>query len=135
MKLGPEIVTVAYPKLRDECAIRPAGKQCVGNRSSYSARMVDGNSEHVAQAWRKIDLFEEKKNTICDCFRSNRKTWTDQITEIASYVCTHSELPSNISMIDTACPDSVANYKLREDCAIGFPESSFSSWYLYYIVV
>ena len=63
MKLGPEIVTVAYPKLRDECAIRPAGKQCVGNRSSYSARMVDGNSEHVAPVWRKIDLSGDEKKT------------------------------------------------------------------------
>ena len=33
--------------------------------------ILDGNSEHVAHASRKIGLFEEK-NTICDFSRSNQ---------------------------------------------------------------
>ena len=32
--------------------------------------ILDGNSEHVAHAWRKIGLFG-LKNPICDCSRSN----------------------------------------------------------------
>ena len=44
--------------------------------------IVDGNSEHVAHARRKIDLSREKK-TICDCSRSDQMPKTDQITEIA----------------------------------------------------
>ena len=51
--------------------------------------MVDGtlygNSEHVAQARRKIGLFEEK-NPICDCSRSNQII--GQITTIVPDVCT-----------------------------------------------
>ena len=30
---------------------------------------LDGNSEHVAQGWKKIGLFGEKKNPICDFSR------------------------------------------------------------------
>ena len=47
--------------------------------------LLDSNSEHVAQAWRKIGLVGEKK-PICDCSRSNK---TDQITEIAPYALTY----------------------------------------------
>ena len=35
------------------------------------ALLLDGNSEHVGHAWRKIGLFGEK-NPICDCSRSNQ---------------------------------------------------------------
>ena len=33
--------------------------------------ILDGNSEHIARAWRKIDLIEGKI-TICACSRSNQ---------------------------------------------------------------
>ena len=49
---------------------------------SIMVLILDGNTEHVAQAWRKIVLFGEK-NPICDCPRSN---W---ITEFALYVRTY----------------------------------------------
>ena len=42
--------------------------------------MLDGNSGHVAHAWRKIGLFGGKY-AICACSRTN------QITETAS--CVH----------------------------------------------
>ena len=42
--------------------------------------ILDGNPDHVAHAWRKIGLFGEKKNPICDCSRSHQMAWTDQIT-------------------------------------------------------
>ena len=44
-----------------------------------------GNSEHVAHAWRNIDIFV-KKNLICDCSRSIKMPNTDQTAEIANYV-------------------------------------------------
>ena len=47
-----------------------------------------GNSEHVAHAWRKIDLFGEK-NPNCDVSRSNQIPYSDQITEIDLYVRTY----------------------------------------------
>ena len=34
--------------------------------------ILDGNSEHVAHAWKKIGHFGEEKNPICDQFQSNR---------------------------------------------------------------
>ena len=43
--------------------------------------ILDGNSENIVHAYRKIGLFGEN-NTIFDCFRSY------QITEIAPYVRT-----------------------------------------------
>ena len=39
--------------------------------------ILDGNSEHAAQAWRKIGIFGEK-NPICECSRSNQMSKKDQ---------------------------------------------------------
>ena len=44
--------------------------------------IIDGNSEHVAIALRKIGLYGGEK-MICDCSRSN------EITKIATYVRTY----------------------------------------------
>ena len=41
-----------------------------------------GNSELVAHMERKIGHFEEK-NLVCNCFRSNQMSYTNQITIIA----------------------------------------------------
>ena len=41
--------------------------------------ILDGNSEHVAQAIRKIRLFGEEKS-ICVCSRCNQRPLTDHIT-------------------------------------------------------
>ena len=48
------------------------------NRAYRMVLIIDGNSEHVLilmvtqnmlrTQWRKIGLFGEKKNAICDCF-------------------------------------------------------------------
>ena len=48
----------------------------------------DGNLEHVAHAWKKICLFEWKKNPIDDYFPSYQRPY-NQITEIAHYVRTY----------------------------------------------
>ena len=40
--------------------------------------VLDGNSEHGAQEWRKVGLFGEL-NLICDCSRWNQMPWADQI--------------------------------------------------------
>ena len=50
--------------------------------------ILDGNSEHVAHALRKIGLFGEN-NPICDSFWPNCVLITDQITEIAPYMHTN----------------------------------------------
>ena len=50
--------------------------------------ILDGNSEHVAHAWRKIGIFG-KKNMICDGSRSKQMPYTDQITKIAPYARTY----------------------------------------------
>ena len=50
--------------------------------------ILDGNSEHVAHAWR-IMVFSEKKKTICDYSRSKQMPKTEQITEIAPHVRTY----------------------------------------------
>ena len=56
--------------------------------------ILDGNSEHVAHAWRE--------KSLCDCSLSNQMPWTIQITEIASHICTTiSELQSNIRATKT----------------------------------
>jgi len=57
--------------------------------------ILAGNSEHIVNvhAWRKIGLFGEKKNPICDCTSSNQLPSTDQRTEIAAYMRPISELP------------------------------------------
>ena len=47
--------------------------------------ILDGNSEQVECAWRKIGLFEEK-NPICDRSRSNQIPQTDQTSDIAPYL-------------------------------------------------
>ena len=51
--------------------------------------MLDGNSEHVAHAWKKIDLSGEKKIRFVTALNYNQMPYTDQITEIALYVRTH----------------------------------------------
>ena len=43
--------------------------------------ILDGNSEHVAHAW---------KNQIYDCYRSNQIPLADQITEVSPYLRTYS---------------------------------------------
>ena len=49
--------------------------------------MLDGNSEQVSHAQRKIGLFrEEEKNPICDCSLYHQMPCTDQITGIAPYM-------------------------------------------------
>ena len=62
--------------------------------------ILDGGSEHVAQAWRKTELFPKKKKKICDFCRSKQMPYKDQITEITTYDENISELPLNISIID-----------------------------------
>ena len=37
-----------------------------------TSMLLDGNSEHVAHAWRKIGLLGEEKKTGLGCSRSNR---------------------------------------------------------------
>ena len=46
-----------------------------------------GNSEHVARM-KQNSYFEEEKNPIRDCSRTNQMPWTDQITVIAPYLRT-----------------------------------------------
>ena len=41
--------------------------------------------------------FSYKKYPICDCSRTHREPYTGQITEIAPYMRTNYEIPSNIS--------------------------------------
>ena len=51
------------------------------------ALLLDGNSEHVAHAWRKIDLFGEK-NPVFDCSCSdalNRSN--DKDCSLSAYLC------------------------------------------------
>ena len=48
--------------------------------------ILEGNSEHVAHAWRKICLIGFLKNPICDCSQSNQMHQTDQITDFAPHV-------------------------------------------------
>ena len=61
-------------------------------RVQYMVLILDGNSEHVAHAWRKIGSFEKKKKKICH--RSYQMPWLVQLTKISPYVRTHfSKLP------------------------------------------
>ena len=56
--------------------------------SQNMLRMHEGNTS----------LRRRKKKQICDCSRSNRMPYTDQITEIAPYACAPIyELPYNVS--------------------------------------
>ena len=55
--------------------------------------IVDGNSEYAAHTLRKMFFWREKNYY----FRSNQMPFTDEITEMAPYLCYYSELPSNIS--------------------------------------
>ena len=51
--------------------------------------ILDGNSERVGHALRKIGLFGEKKSDLWLHSRSNQMPETDQITDIAPYVLTY----------------------------------------------
>ena len=45
--------------------------------------MLDGNSEHVARARRKISIFGGKKSDFCNGSQSNKMPFTDLLAEIA----------------------------------------------------
>ena len=47
--------------------------------------ILDGNSEHVAQASRKISLFGRDR-LVCYSSKSNQMPYADKITEFAPYV-------------------------------------------------
>ena len=71
------------------------------------ALILDGNSEHVAQACRKLVLFG-KKDPICDCSRSNQMPYTEETTEL-NCVYTYapiSELPTYISTLENNVNDN-----------------------------
>ena len=53
------------------------------------AHILDGNSEHVAHAWRTT-VISENKYPIYDCSRSNQMPYTDHITKVAICVRTPS---------------------------------------------
>ena len=58
------------------------------NCSIVMILILDGNSENVAHAWRKVDRFGEEKS-IGDFSRSYQMSYTDQIIEIAPDVHTY----------------------------------------------
>ena len=58
--------------------------------------IVDGNSEHVAHAWRQIGQFWEKKSDLMTDLDLSKCLKTDQIADVL-LTCAHfSELLSNI---------------------------------------
>ena len=63
-------------------------------------QLLDGNSEHTAQAWWKTVLFWIYFQ-IYTCFRFQQMPSTDRIPNFPPHTCVHiSELPSNITWFD-----------------------------------
>ena len=72
----------------------PEGRQR-GGKVTCMVLILDGISEYVKHAGRKISIF------LGVCSRSNQMPQPEQVTEITPYVRTLSELPSNIRTMAT----------------------------------
>ena len=68
----------------------------------------------------EIGLYREIKNPICDCSSTNQMPKTDQITDNVSYVCTVSELPSNISTMQLLKPANIYLFIITHSLQITF---------------